>query len=155
MRFKLLFVDWQHINFSETQLLISFSALDFTLNIAHLKTTMHRQCLSLNVSKNVSPSGCVNPSGWVSHMGSPSPFVSVSSILWFDVKRHQVLQHHIRPSLLLTSATPTTIHFSFEIQRFSGGSTTGERWIAPQRPKTIQDDAYLFNYRVINKRNGA
>jgi len=48
-------------------------------------------------------------------MGSPSPFVSVSSILWFEAKRHQVLLHHIRPSLLLTSATPTTIHLAFMI----------------------------------------
>jgi len=35
-------------------------------------------------------------------------------ILWFEAKRHQVLLHHITPSLLLTSVTSTTIHFSFQ-----------------------------------------
>jgi len=46
-------------------------------------------------------------------MGSPSPRVSVSSILYFTTKRRHGGLHHIRPSLLLTSATLTTIHFSF------------------------------------------
>jgi len=69
--------------------------------------------LSLSLSVSLLQAVLIPHWGWVSHMGSPSPFVSVISILWFEAKCHQVLLQHIRPSLLLTSLTPTTIHFSF------------------------------------------